>query len=83
MAKTRNQIDPKFQWKLEDIYASDDRWEKEFSEAEKLAEQIKTSDYPYYADACLQELMFRTMIYKSSENKERKEENNILLLCVG
>ena len=38
--------------------------------AEKLAEQIKTSDYPYYADACLQELMFRTMIYKSSENKE-------------
>lgn len=38
--------------------------------AEKLAEQIKTSDYPYYADTCLQELMFRTMIYKSSENKD-------------
>lgn len=40
MAKTRKQIDPKFQWRLEDIYASDENWEKEFGEAEKLAGQI-------------------------------------------
>ena len=40
MAKTRKEIDPKYQWKLEDIFDSDESWEKEFGEAGKLTEQI-------------------------------------------
>ena len=40
MAKTRKEIDPTYQWKLEDIFDSDESWEKEFGEAGKLTEQI-------------------------------------------
>ena len=30
MAKTRKELGKQYQWRLEDIYDSDERWEKEF-----------------------------------------------------
>lgn len=39
--RTRDQIDEKYKWNIEDMYASREDWEKDFSEAEKLAESFK------------------------------------------
>lgn len=31
----RNEVESKYKWKVEDIYPSDEAWEKAYSEAEK------------------------------------------------
>lgn len=36
----RDEIDPKYKWKLEDIYESNDRWEQDFKEVKLLAGEI-------------------------------------------
>lgn len=38
--KTRDQIDPKYKWALEDIYATNDAWEADYKKLEKLMEEI-------------------------------------------
>lgn len=39
--KNRKQIDPKYKWHLEDIYADNSAWEKDFSKVERLTAEIK------------------------------------------
>ncbi len=44
--KTREEINPEYKWRLEDIYSGPDEWEAEFSEAEAAipdAEKLKDS----------------------------------------
>jgi oligoendopeptidase F len=36
----RDEIDPKYKWKLEDIYASNEIWEADFKKVKELAEEI-------------------------------------------
>lgn len=38
----RNEIDDAYKWKLEDLFASDDLWEKEYDETMALAEEISS-----------------------------------------
>ncbi|MBC5648301.1 oligoendopeptidase F [Christensenella tenuis] len=38
--KTRDQIDQKYKWVLEDIYATDEAWEEDYKKLEKLMEGI-------------------------------------------
>ncbi len=39
--QTRNEIDEKYKWKLEDIFATDEDWEKEFAKAEKMIPKLE------------------------------------------
>lgn len=39
--KTRTEIADQYKWKLEDIFATDQAWEQEFKQAEKLMEQAR------------------------------------------
>ncbi|HCC06665.1 MAG TPA: oligoendopeptidase F [Clostridiales bacterium] len=39
--KKRSEIEDKYKWRLEDIYASDDLWEKDFSELKSKTEVMK------------------------------------------
>jgi oligoendopeptidase F len=36
----REEIDPKYKWKLEDIYASNDQWERDFNKVKQLLGEI-------------------------------------------
>ena len=38
--KTREQIDKRYKWTLEDIYATDEAWEQDYKRLEKLMEDI-------------------------------------------
>ena len=38
----RDEIDARFKWKLEDIYASEEDWEADFKKAQQLSEKINT-----------------------------------------
>jgi len=37
---SRDSIDPSYKWRLEDIYASNDDWEKDFSKVKELADKV-------------------------------------------
>jgi len=39
--KTRDEIDPKYRWRLEDIYAQEGEWEEDFKEVKILSAQIE------------------------------------------
>ncbi len=39
---TREQVDKRFTWRLEDLYSSDELWEKEFIEVKNLLPEIKS-----------------------------------------
>ncbi|WBW99681.1 oligoendopeptidase F [Oceanirhabdus sp. W0125-5] len=41
LAKNRNEIDPKFKWDIEKIYADTETWNKEFQEIKTLAPKLK------------------------------------------
>ncbi|MEJ1731236.1 hypothetical protein SMA90_33435, partial [Escherichia coli] len=36
----REEIDPKYKWKLEDIYADNDQWERDFNKVKQLSGEI-------------------------------------------
>ena len=38
--KTRDEIDKQFKWNIEDMYASQEDWEKDFAEAETMSEEF-------------------------------------------
>ncbi|MBR0026275.1 MAG: oligoendopeptidase F, partial [Clostridia bacterium] len=38
--KTRSEIDPKFQWKLTDIFADEEAWEQELNEVSALVKEL-------------------------------------------
>ena len=38
--KTRSELDPKFQWKLTDIFESDEKWEQELTELSALVKEL-------------------------------------------
>ena len=38
--KTRDQIEKQYKWNIEDMYAAQEDWEKDFTEAEKMSEEF-------------------------------------------
>ena len=40
-ALTRSEIDPRYKWRLEDIYTTDEDWERDFKEVEQMIPGIK------------------------------------------
>ncbi|MBR5804986.1 MAG: oligoendopeptidase F [Clostridia bacterium] len=83
MAKTRKEIGKQYQWRLEDIYDSDESWEKEFKETEKLAEQIgsfrgnigSSSDRLYEGLSLSSVLSLKAMRLYSYAHMRRDEDN--------
>ena len=83
MAKKRGEIDPKYRWRLEDIYESDASWEKEFAEAEKLARRIgsfrgtvaESSDRLYEALSLSSEFSLLAERLYSYAHMRRDEDN--------
>ena len=83
MAKTRKELGKQYQWRLEDIYDSDERWEKEFKETEKLAEQIgsfrgnigSSSDRLYEGLSLSSVLSLKAMRLYSYAHMRRDEDN--------
>lgn len=45
----RSEIEEKYKWKLEDIFASDADWEAEFAQAEALLPQLEAQKEWHYA----------------------------------
>ncbi len=83
MAKTRKEIDKRYQWRLEDIYDSDENWEKEFRETEKLAEQIGSfrgnigsSSDRLYEGLSLSSVLSRKAMRLYTYAHMRKDEDN-------
>ena len=68
--KKRNELDPAYCWKLEDIYASDELWEADFAEAGREADNFrKYSGRMTEGPDVLLEMM------KAQEKMERRAEN--------
>lgn len=79
----REQIDQKYKWVLEDIYASDDAWEADYKKLEKLMEDIPhiektlTKDEKSLADALasmekMEHIAGNLFVYA----RMRRDENN-------
>ncbi|HAN09901.1 MAG TPA: oligoendopeptidase F [Clostridiales bacterium] len=79
--KKRSEIEDKYKWRLEDIYASDDLWEKDFHELKSKTEVMKkykgklTSDatnlqegLELYFDIC--RLLDKVVIYSGNRKNE-------------
>ena len=83
MAKTRKEIGKQYHWRLEDIYDSDESWEQEFKETEKLAEQIgsfrgnigSSSDRLYEGLSLSSVLSLKAMRLYSYAHMRRDEDN--------
>lgn len=68
--KKRNELDPAYCWDLEAMYADDELWEKDFSEAARAAE-----DFRSFCGKMQEEPESLLEILKSRENMERKAEH--------
>ena len=68
--KKRNELDPAYCWDLEAMYADDELWEKDFSEAARAAE-----DFRSFCGKMQEGPESLLKILKSRENMERKAEH--------
>ena len=68
--KKRNELDPAYCWDLEAMYADDELWEKDFSEAARAAE-----DFRSFCGKMQEGPESLLEILKSRENMERKAEH--------
>ena len=68
--KKRNELDPAYCWDLEAMYADDELWEKDFSEAARAAE-----DFRSFCGKMQEGSESLLEILKSRENMERKAEH--------
>ena len=68
--KKRNELDPAYCWDLEAMYADDELWEKDFSEAARAAE-----DFRLFCGKMQEGPESLLKILKSRENMERKAEH--------
>ena len=68
--KKRNELDPAYCWDLEAMFADDELWEKDFSEAARAAE-----DFRSFCGKMQEGPESLLKILKSRENMERKAEH--------
>ena len=68
--KKRNELDPAYCWDLEAMFADDELWEKDFSEAARAAE-----DFRSFCGKMQEGPESLLEILKSRENMERKAEH--------
>ena len=68
--KKRNELDPAYCWKLEDIYASDELWEADFAEAGREAENFRK-----YSGRMTEGPDVLLEMVKAQEAMERRAEN--------
>ena len=68
--KKRNELDPAYCWDLEAMYADDELWEKDFSEAARAAE-----DFRSFCGKMQEGPESLLEILKSRENMDRKAEH--------
>ncbi len=81
--KTRDQIDKKYKWNIEDMYASDELWEKDYAEALKAAEAYGRFEGTLAngAGALLEALAVKDEVWQKIERvyvyaRQRRDEDN-------
>ena len=67
--KKRDEIDSKYKWKIEEMYGSQDAWEKDFSEAEQMAGEFGSfsGKLGESADTLLKALKSRDALWLKAE----------------
>ncbi|GAB7387603.1 oligoendopeptidase F [Bacillaceae bacterium] len=79
----RNEIDPKYKWRLEDLYPSDEAWERDCNRVKELLPQLEgcKGTLGKSADQLLQALKLRDEIFQLNEKlfvyaRMRRDEDN-------